>query len=108
MPHGSVSLGHEKEEQNNNCLALNLTIVDARSVLANSGPSFRPGQSEIVAARRIVVSGDMLAVDFYCGGLMERLDPTFSKSKRLQRQLEYAQSLGLGDANLARAEVLEV
>ena len=101
-------MGHEKEEPNNNCLALNLTIVDARSLLAKSGPSFRPGQSEIVAARRIVVSRDMVAGDSYCRRLMERLDPTFSKSKRLRRQLAYAQSLGLGEANLAKAEVQEV
>lgn len=86
----------------------NLTIVDARSVLAKSGPSFRPGESEIVAGRRIVLSGDIVAVDSYCGGLMERLDPTFSKSKRLQRQLEYAHSLGLGKHNLAGTEVQEI
>jgi len=43
----------------------NLTIVDARSVLAKAGPSFRPGQSEIVAARRVVLSGDMVAIDSY-------------------------------------------
>jgi uncharacterized protein (DUF362 family) len=86
----------------------NLTIVDARSILAKSGPSFHLGKSEIVAARRIVLSGDMVAVDSYCGRLMEKLDPTFDMSKRLQRQLEYAQSLGLGEASLARTEVAEI
>jgi uncharacterized protein (DUF362 family) len=86
----------------------NLTIVDARSVLAKSGPSFRQGESEIVAGRRLVLSGDMVAVDSYCGRLMEKLDPTFDKSKRLRGQLQYAQSLGLGEADLAKAELLEV
>jgi uncharacterized protein (DUF362 family) len=86
----------------------NLTIVDARSVLARSGPSFRQGQSEIVVGRRIALSGDMVAVDSYCGHLMEKLDPTFDRTKRLQRQLEYAQSLGLGQADLAKTELLEV
>jgi uncharacterized protein (DUF362 family) len=86
----------------------NLTIVDARSILAKSGPSFHLGKSEIVAARRIVLSGDMVAVDSYCGRLMERLDSTFDMSKRLQRQLEYAQSLGLGEPSLARTEVAEI
>lgn len=86
----------------------NLTIVDARSVLAKSGPGFRPGESEIVAARRLVLSGDMVAVDAYCGRLMEKLDSTFDRSKRLQHQLEYAQSLGLGQADLAKAELLEI
>jgi len=86
----------------------NLTIVDARSVLAKSGPSFRQGESEIVAGRRLVLSGDMVAVDAYCGRLMEKLDPIFDRSKRLQHQLEYAQSLGLGEPDLAKAEMLEV
>ncbi len=86
----------------------NLTIVDARSILAKFGPGFRPGESEIVAARRLVLSGDMVAVDAYCGRLMEKLDSTFDRGKRLQRQLDYAQSLGLGEAELAKAELLEV
>jgi len=86
----------------------NLTIVDARLVLAKSGPSFRHDESEIAAAQRIILSGDMVAVDSYCGRLMERLDPTFNKSKRLQRQLEYAQSLGLGEPDLKKTEVLEI
>lgn len=85
-----------------------LTIVDARSILAKSGPLFRPGLSEIVAARRIVLSGDMVAVDSYCPLLMEKLDPTFERSRRLQRQLEYARSLGLGEPNLAKIEVREI
>lgn len=86
----------------------NLTIVDARSILARSGPSFRPGESAIVACRRMVLSGDMVAVDSYCGSLMEKLDETFHKARRLQRQLDYAHSLGLGEFDLAKAEVVEV
>jgi len=86
----------------------NLTIVDARSVLAKSGPSFRRGESEIVAGQRLVLSGDIVAVDAYCGRLMGKLDPTFDRSKRLQHQLEYAQSLGLGEPDLAKTDVLEV
>jgi hypothetical protein len=82
--------------------------VDARSVLARSGPSFRQGESEIVAGRRLVLSGDIVAVDSYCGLLMEKLDPTFDRTKRLQRQLEYAQSLGLGQSDLAKTELLGV
>lgn len=85
-----------------------LTIVDARLILARAGPSFRPGESEIMPAHRIVLSGDMVAVDSYCGRLMEQVDPTFSKNKRLQRQLEYAQSVGLGECNLSKMDVLEI
>jgi len=85
-----------------------LTIVDARLILAKAGPAFHPGKSEIVPAHRIILSGDMVAMDSYCGSLMEKVDPTFDQSKRLQRQLEYAQSLGLGEYNLTKRDVLEV
>ncbi|HXY49756.1 MAG TPA: DUF362 domain-containing protein [Terriglobales bacterium] len=86
----------------------NLTIVDARSILAKAGPSFQIGKSEIVAAHQMVFSGDMVAVDSYCGRLMENLDPTFSPGGRLQRQLQYAQSLGLGEPDPAKVETLEI
>jgi len=85
-----------------------LTIVDARSVLARSGPSFRQGESEIVAAGQMIISGDMVAVDSYCGRLMEGLDSTFNMSERLQRQLEYAHSLGLGELQPPNTELLEL
>lgn len=86
----------------------NLTIADARSVLARSGPSFRRGQSEIVTAQRLVLSGDMVAVDSYCGRLMQKVDATFDPSRRLRRQLEYAHALGLGESDLRNTEVVEV
>ena len=86
----------------------NLTIVDARSILAKAGPSFQIGKSEIVAAHQMVFSGDMVAADSYCGRLMENLDPTFTAGERLQRQLKYAQSLGLGEPNPAKVETLEI
>jgi hypothetical protein len=37
---------------------------------------------------------------------MERLDPTFDRSKRLQHHLQYAQSLGLGQPDLGKTEIL--
>lgn len=86
----------------------NLTVVDARSVLARFGPAFRSGKSEIVSLHRIVLSGDMVAADSYCGGLMEKADPTFKASKRLERQLRYAQALGLGECDLKKVEIVEV
>ncbi len=86
----------------------NLTIVDARSILAKFGPGFRPGKSEIVPTHRIILSGDMVAMDSYCGSLMEKADPTFNISRRLQRQLRYAQALGLGEVDLVNTEIVEV
>jgi uncharacterized protein (DUF362 family) len=86
----------------------NLTIVDARLVLAKFGPAFHPGKSQIVPANRLILSADMVAADSYCGHLMEKLDPTFHWHGRLRRQLEYAQSLGLGEVNLANTELVEI
>jgi uncharacterized protein (DUF362 family) len=85
-----------------------LTIVDARSLLTRSGPAFRPGESEIMAAHQVAVSGDMAAADSYCGNLMEELDPTFRRSRRLQRQLDYAYLLGLGQPDLNQVEIIEL
>ena len=86
----------------------NLTIVDARLILAKFGPAFHPGKSEIIPANRLVLSADMVATDCYCGHLMEKLDPTFNPNNRVKRQLEYAQSLGLGQLNPAKVEIIEV
>jgi uncharacterized protein (DUF362 family) len=86
----------------------NLTIVDARLILAKFGPGFRPGKSEIIPANRLVLSADMVAMDSYCGRLMEKLDRTFSSSNRLERQLNYAQSLGLGEHDPAKVEIIEI
>ena len=58
----------------------------------------------IVASRRMVPSGDMVAVDSYCGSLMEKLDEVFNKGRRLRRQLDYAHQLGLGEPDLANAK----
>jgi len=38
---------------------------------------------------------------------MEKLDPTFDTGVRLHRQLKYARSLGLGEPDLAQADVVE-
>lgn len=74
-----------------------LTIADARKVLAKSGPGFTPGRSEIKNADLILISGDMVAVDSFCARLMEQLDNTFTMDQRIRGQLQYARALGLGD-----------
>jgi uncharacterized protein (DUF362 family) len=86
----------------------NLTIVDARLLLTRFGPTFQQGKSEIAPARQMIVSEDMVAADSYCGTLMEEFDKTFHKSNRLQRQLNYAHSLGMGEQNLSRMDIVEI
>jgi uncharacterized protein (DUF362 family) len=86
-----------------------LTIVDARSLLIKSGPTYHPAKSEIKeGVNRFILSGDMVAVDSYCAGLMEKYDETFLKEKRVEKQLAYGQSLGLGIKNLNQVEIIEI
>jgi uncharacterized protein (DUF362 family) len=86
-----------------------LTVIDARSLLIKSGPSFHPGKSEIRdQVNKLILSGDMVAVDSYSARLMEKYDETFQKEKRVERQLEYAQGLGLGTKDLNQVEFIEL
>jgi uncharacterized protein (DUF362 family) len=86
-----------------------LTIVDARSILARRGPAFVPGESEIVeGVNRLMLSGDMVAADSYAADLMEKYDDTFSRENRVNRQLDYAQALGIGVAVPEELELIEL
>ncbi|MDH7513483.1 MAG: DUF362 domain-containing protein [Clostridiales bacterium] len=86
-----------------------LTIVDARSLLIKSGPTYDPGKSEIKdGVNRLILSGDMVAADSYCANLMQEYDETFQKEKRVDRQLEYARHLGLGTKDLNQVETVEI
>lgn len=84
-----------------------LTIVDSRQLLTKSGPGFDPERSEIRQANKLVISTDMVAVDAYCAELMEKSDGTFNKELRLNRQLEYAKILGLGESDYCKVELAE-
>ncbi len=57
---------------------------------------------------RLILSGDMVAVDSYCADLMQKYDETFQKEKRVERQLEYARHLGLGTKDLNQVETIEI
>lgn len=86
-----------------------LTIIDARSILIKSGPTFRPSQSEIKNnVNRLIICGDMVATDAYCAELLAKYDESFEKEMRLARQLAYAERLGLGIKDLSQVEIIEV
>ena len=81
-----------------------LTLVDARSVLARNGPE----SGDVVSGvRRMILSGDMVAVDAYCAHLLAEHDATFSP-EMISEQLRHAQSLGLGQPDLSQIQVVEV
>jgi uncharacterized protein (DUF362 family) len=86
-----------------------LTIVDARQLLARMGPSYHAGQSEIIKdVNKIILGNDMVAIDSYCAELMQKHDSTFSKKKRLQNQLDIAATLNLGRQKLSNVEIIEI
>lgn len=88
------------------CLSPELNIVDARSILTVSGPSLKDG-SVVKQIDRIVVSGDIVATDAYCAGILADNDKTFDK-KSIAATLQYAEKLGLGVADLSRVKIVEI
>jgi len=84
-----------------------LTIVDARSLLARRGPVLSGGAEVVQGVNRLILSGDMAALDSYCAQLMARYDPTFSVDM-IKDQLRHAAALGLGSPDLDRVKVVEI
>jgi len=85
-----------------------INIIDARALLIKSGPGFYAGGVVQNDVNELIISGDMVAVDTYCAELMKKYDSSFDSEKRVKNQLNYAQSLGLGKADLLKVEVIEM
>lgn len=85
-----------------------VNIVDARALLTVSGPGFYSGGIVKEDVNELILSGDMVLTDAYCGELMRRHDLSFQPEKRLKRHLMYAESLGLGTSDLSCAEIVEI
>ena len=81
-----------------------LTVVDARSILTRNGPT---DGDVVTGVQRLLLSGDMVAMDAYCARLLAERDPTFSP-EMIAGQLGYAASLGLGMDSLDKIRVIEV
>jgi uncharacterized protein (DUF362 family) len=83
-----------------------LTIVDARQIMAINGP-LRSYGGEIRDCNKIVICGDPVATDAYCAQLMQQYDETFT-ADWINPTLERAESLGMGTANLDNVEIIEL
>ena len=83
-----------------------LSIVDARKIMTVRGPSLKEG-SVIKDTNRLIISGDMVATDSYCAGLLDEHDETFSKGM-VAATLSYAQDLGLGTMDLKNVKIVEL
>jgi len=84
-----------------------LTIVDARALLARRGPTLSGGAEVVRGVNRVILSGDMAAIDSYCADLMATHDPTFS-ADMIAGQLRHAAALGLGTPDLAQVKIVEI
>ena len=85
-----------------------LTIVDARGVLAGNGPLLTmPGAYRINDVDRVVLSGDIVAADLYCSDLLESRDPGFSASL-IAPTVARAHERGMGVSSLNDVEVIEI
>jgi uncharacterized protein (DUF362 family) len=83
-----------------------LSIVDARAILTKGGPT--RGKGEIKeGVNRIIVSGDMVALDTYCSHMMEKYDDTYT-TEMILPYLRVAERLGLGTMDLKKAKVIEL
>ncbi len=84
-----------------------LTVVDARTMLAKEGAMFIPGHSEVVRGNKIILGQDMVAVDAYCAKLLAEKDETFS-AEQIRPTLSYAEQLGLGTSDLKKVIIKEI
>jgi uncharacterized protein (DUF362 family) len=83
-----------------------LSIVDARAILIKGGPT--RGKGEIKeGVNRIILSGDMVALDAYCSRIMEQHDDTYT-TEMIVPYLRVAERLGLGTMDLKKAKIIEL
>jgi uncharacterized protein (DUF362 family) len=83
-----------------------LSIVDARAILTKGGPTRGKGEVK-EGVNRIILSGDMVALDTYCSRLMEQHDDTYT-TEMILPYLRVAERLGLGTMDLNKAKVIEL
>lgn len=83
-----------------------LTIVDARSIVTQTGPFYSQG-GPLVKANKVIICSDIVATDAYCARLLADNDTTFSISS-ISSTLQRAASLGLGTSDLKQVEIKEI
>ena len=84
-----------------------LNVVDARSILTRGGPWLGGGAEIVRGVNKLILSGDMVAVDSYCARLLAQHDETF-KLDMAAPALKHAAALGLGKADLDDVKIVEI
>jgi len=104
---GRSGLMHQRLVHFADAVRPQLNVVDARAILARSGPGLGGGAEVLRGVNKLILSGDMVAVDAYCARLMARHDDTFTLDM-VAPQLRHAVALGLGKADLDAVKVVEI
>jgi len=104
---GRSGLMHQRLVHFADAVRPQLNVVDARAILARSGPGLGGGAEIVRGVNKIILSGDMVAVDAYCARLMAQHDETFTLDM-VAPQLRHAVALGLGKADLDAVKVVEI
>jgi uncharacterized protein (DUF362 family) len=82
-----------------------LNIIDARTILTVSGPSSSSGIP--VEVNKLILCGDIVATDSYCERILVAHDSSAVDSP-YWGSLHQAEALGLGTADLANVEIIEI
>jgi uncharacterized protein (DUF362 family) len=104
---GRAGLMHQRIVDFADTVRPQLNVVDARAILARSGPGLSGGAEIVRGVNKLILSGDMVAVDSYCARLMAQHDETFSLDM-VAPQLKHATALGLGKADLDAVKIVEI
>jgi len=104
---GRSGLMHQRLVHFADAVRPQLNVVDARAILARSGPGLSGGAEIVRGVNKLILSGDMVATDSYCARLMAQHDQTFTVDM-VAPQLKHAAALGLGKADLDAVKVVEI
>ena len=84
-----------------------LNVVDIRAILTRNGPAMGGGSEIVRNVNKLILSGDMVAVDSYCARLLAQHDETFNVGMAAPA-LKHAAALGLGRADLDSVKIVEI
>ena len=83
-----------------------LNIVDANSIMLREHLISLGGEVK-TGINKMILGGDMVAIDVYCAKLLEKHDSTFSADMVSITQ-SYAEKLGLGTSDLSKVKIIEI
>ena len=83
-----------------------INIVDANSIMLREHLISLGGEVK-TGINKMILGGDMVAIDSYCAKILEKYDSTFSHEMVSITQ-DYAEKLGLGTRDLDKVRIIEI